>query len=161
MFALAAHVHYFFETGRAYMKGVKDLILDDSPKGVKKIEKLLAKDPGSATYFEELKAEAVRATTMEFPKIRMMVTDSFVCASRLGFPGALIIVPIVQIRNIYRTNVIRNNYDFDNFTLAVETDAGLKFMASFPRTGAKSLDFFNEVIDAVKSRMALNGGAQI
>ena len=30
------------------MKGVKDLILDDSPKNAKKLEKLLSKDPGSA-----------------------------------------------------------------------------------------------------------------
>jgi len=60
VFALAAHVHYFFETGRAYMKGVKDLILDDSPKGVKKIEKLLAKDPGSAAYERRVQADERR-----------------------------------------------------------------------------------------------------
>ena len=40
------------------MKGIKDLMLDDSPKNVQKLEKLLAKAPGSENYFEAAKAEA-------------------------------------------------------------------------------------------------------
>ena len=143
------------------MKGIKDLMLDDSPKNVQKLEKLLAKAPGSENYFEAAKAEAVRDTAEEFTKFRTMVTDSYLCFSRIGIGGALIIIPISQITNIYRTNVVRNTYDFDNVTLAVETNEGVRYLSVYPRTSAKSLDVFNEVIDAVKSRMALNGGTQI
>ena len=141
------------------MKNIKELMLDDSPKNAKKLEKLLAKDPGSEAYFDAAREEASRPTAQEFSKFRMMVTDSFVCFSRIGIGGALMIVPISQIKSIYRTNVIGNSYDFNNFTLAVETDAGIKHMAVYPRAGAKTLDIFNEVIDAVRAKMALNGGA--
>lgn len=141
------------------MKNIKDLMLDDSPKNAKKLEKLLNNDPGSEAYFESARAEASRATAHEFSKFRIMVTDSFLCFSRIGIGGALMIVPISKITAIYRTNVIGNEYDFNNFTLAVETDAGIKYMAVYPRAGAKTLDIFNEVIDAVRAKMALNGGA--
>ena len=143
------------------MKGVKDLILDDSPKNAKKLEKLLSKDPGSAAYFEAAKAEAARPAAQEFTKFRMMVTDSFVCFSRIGIGGALIIIPISQITTIYRTNVVRNTYDFDSVTLAVETGSQIRYLAVYPRTSAKSLDVFNEVIAAVRNRMSANGGAQV
>ena len=89
---------------------------------------------------------------------RLMVTDSYVCASRLGIAGALIIVPISSITNIYRTNIIMTEYDYDQFTLAVETTSGIKYLANYPRAGAKTLDIFNEIIDTVKSRMAVSGG---
>lgn len=141
------------------MKNIKELMLDDSPKNAKKLEKLLAKDPGSEACFDAAREEASRPTAQEFSKFRMMVTDSFVCFSRIGIGGALMIVPISQIKSIYRTNLIGNSYDFNNFTLAVETDAGIKYMAVYPRAGAKTLDIFNEVIDAVRAKMALNGGA--
>ena len=141
------------------MKGVKDLILDESPKNVQKLEKLLSKAPGSETYFEALKEEAQRPSAQEFPKFRMMVTDSYLCFSRIGIGGALIIVPISQITAIYRTNVVRGEYDFNNVTLAVETGKDLRYMSVYPRTSAKSLDVFNEVIEAVRTRMAVNGGA--
>jgi hypothetical protein len=141
------------------MKGVKDLILDDSPKNAKKLEKLLAQDPGSAAYLEAARAEAGSATAREFTKFRMMVTDSFVCFSRIGIAGALMIVPIAEITNIYRTSIIRNEYDFDQITLAVETANGIKYMANYPRAGAKTLDIFNEIIEAVRAKMTMNGGA--
>lgn len=141
------------------MKGVKDLILDDSPKNVKKLEKLL-KDPASASYLDAARAEAANSTAMEFPKFRMMVTDSFVCYSRIGIAGEVVIIPISTITNVYRTCIVRNEYEFEQFTLAVETTGGLKYLANFPRTGAKSLDIFNDVISAIKAKMTVSGGVQ-
>lgn len=141
------------------MKGVKDLILDESPKNVKKLEKIFEKDPESASYFDALKAEAGRSSAQEFTKFRILVTDSFVCYSPVVFGGRLNIVPITKVRNIYRTNIVRGEYNFDNFTLAVETDTGIIYLAVYPRAGAKTLDIFNEVIEAVRTRMAVNGGA--
>ena len=143
------------------MKGVKDLILDESPKNTKKLEKMLSKDPGSEAYLEAARAEAARTTAVEFTKFRMMVTDSFLCFSRFGIAGALMIVPISQITNIYRTNVVGNTYDFNNFTLAVETNGGIKYMAVYPRGGAQTLEIFNPVIDAVRVKMAVNGGVSV
>lgn len=142
------------------MKGVKDLILDESPKNLKKLEKMFTKDPESGAYFDALKAEANRDSAQEFPKFRMMVTDSFVCFWRNMIGGTLEIVPTEKITNIYRTNVVRGQYDYDNVTLAVETGSNIRYMAVFPRTSAKSLDVFNEVIEAVRAKIALNGGVQ-
>ena len=69
------------------------------------------------------------------------------------------IVPISSIRNLYRTNIIRYEYDYAYFTLAVETDSGIKYLMRYPRNG-KAMDIFNEVIAAVKERMAVNGGTE-
>ena len=71
------------------------------------------------------------------------------------------IVPISQITNIYRTNVVGNTYDFNNFTLAVEMNGGIKYMAVYPRGGAQTLEIFNPVIDAVRVKMAVNGGVSV
>ena len=141
------------------MKGLKDFILDDSPKAAKKLEKIFAKDPESGAYFEQLKAEVNRPSAQEFPKFRIIITDSFVCFSRLMFGGSLEIIPLSQITNIYRTNIVRGGYDYENFTLAAETANGIRYLSVYPRTSAKSLDVFNEVIDAVRAKIAVNGGA--
>lgn len=141
------------------MKGVKELLLDDSPKNAKKLEKLLAKDAESASYLEACRAEAGSATAREFPKLNLLLTDSYLCSLRMGFAGGIRIVPVANITSIYRTNIIATEYDFDQFTLAVETTTGIKYMCTMPRTGAKSLDVFKEVVDAVKAK--INGGAQL
>lgn len=140
------------------MKSIKDLILDDGPKAIKKREKIFAKDTESGKYYEDLKAEVTRESTMEFPKLKMLVTDSYVCTSQAVFGGSLIIVPISQITNIYRTNIVSGKYNHDYFTLAAETGSGIKYLAVYPRAGTKGLDIFNEIIEVVRSRMALNGG---
>ena len=141
------------------MKSIKEMLLDDSPKAAKKLEKLLAKDTESASYLDAVKAEAGGSGAVEFPKLRMLVTDSFVCYLGLGIGGGLMIVPISSIRNLYRTNIIRYEYDYAYFTLAVETDSGIKYLMRYPRNG-KAMDIFNEVIAAVKERMAVNGGTE-
>ena len=143
------------------MKGVKDLLLDDSPKNIKKLEKLLSKDAESAAYLDACRAEAGSGTAREYPKLRLLLTDSYLCSLRMGFAGGITIIPVSNITSIYRTNIIANEYDFSQFTLAVETTTGIRYMATFPRTGVKSLDIFNEVIDAVKSKTTLNGGTQL
>ena len=141
------------------MKGNKELLLDESPKNVKKLEKMLAKDPQSATYLEAAKSEARSTNAVEFQNIRILVTDSFLCYHDMGIGAAFTIIPISTIRNLYRTNIIGTEYDYDNFTLAVEVGSGIRYLTRFPRTG-KSIDIYNDAIAAVKARMALNGGTQ-
>lgn len=141
------------------MKGIKDLLLDDSPKNTKKLEKLVAKDPESASYLESAIGEAKGAGAKEFPKLRTLVTDSYVCYQGVGIGAGLTIVPISSIKNLYRTNIVRYEYDYDNFTLAVETASGIKYLMRYPRNG-KAMDIFSEVIAAVKERMAVNGGIE-
>lgn len=142
------------------MKGIKEFLLDDSPKNVKKLEKMLAKDPQSASYFEAAKSEARSANAVEFQNIRILVTDSYLCYHDLGIGAGFVIIPISTITNIYRTNIISTEYDYDNFTLAVEIGNGIRYLTRFPRTG-KSIDIYNDAIAAVKARMAVNGGAQV
>jgi hypothetical protein len=139
------------------MKGIKEMLLDESPKNVKKLEKLLEKAPGSAAYLEAAKAEASGAGAMDFPNLYMMVTDSFLCYHSVGIGAQLLILPLSSIVNLYRSNKVGNEYDYTNFRLAVETVSGTIYLTSYPRTG-KGMEIFNDVITAVKGKKAANGG---
>ena len=138
------------------MKGIKELLLDESPKNQKKLEKMLAKNPVSASYLEAAKAEARGAGAMEFPDVRALVTDSFLCYHDIGIGAGLTILPISVIRNLYRTNIIGGEYNFSDFYLAVETASAIMYLMRLPRFG--NIDKYNDVIAAVKARMTVNGG---
>ena len=75
------------------MKGIKEFLLDESPKNVKKLEKMLAKDPQSASYFEAAKSEARSTNAVEFQNIRILVTDSYLCYHDLGIGAGFVIIP--------------------------------------------------------------------
>ena len=139
------------------MKGIKEMLLDESPKNVKKLEKMLEKAPGSASYLEAAKAEAKGAGAMEFPDIRMMVTDSFLCYHGVGIGAEFLILPLSSIVNLYRSNKVGNEYDYSNFRLAVETANGTSYLMPYPRTG-KGMEIYNDLIVAVKGKKAANGG---
>ncbi|MCR4791963.1 MAG: hypothetical protein K5871_04385 [Lachnospiraceae bacterium] len=139
------------------MKGIKEMLLDESPKNVKKLEKMLDKVPGSASYLDAAKAEANGAGAMEFQNLRILVTDSYLCYHGIGIGAEFLILPLSSIVNLYRSNVIGNEYDYDNFRLAVETETGIRYLSPFPRSG-KGMDIYNEVITAVKGKKAANGG---
>ena len=49
------------------MKGIKELLLDESPKNQKKLAKLLSKDPVSASFLEAVKSEARSNRLSEAP----------------------------------------------------------------------------------------------
>ena len=138
------------------MKGIKELLLDESPKNQKKLEKMLAKNPVSASYLEAAKTEARGAGAMEFPDVRALVTDSFLCYHDIGIGAGLTILPISVIRNLYRTNIIGGEYNFSDFYLAVETASAIMYLMRLPRFG--NIDKYNDVIAAVKARMTVNGG---
>ena len=139
------------------MKGIKEMLLDESPKNVKKLEKMLEKAPGSAAYLEAAKAEANGAGTMEFPNLNAMVTDSFFCYHSVGIGAEFLILPLSSIVNLYRSNKVGNEYDYNNFRLAVETVNGTRYLMPYPRAG-KGMDIYNDIIVAVKGKKAANGG---
>lgn len=141
------------------MKGIKELLLDESPKNLKKLEKMLAKDPVSASCFEAAKAEARGAGAMEFPNLHTLVTDSFLCYHDIGIGGGLTIFPISAIRNLYRTNIIGGEYDYSYFFLAVETTSSIRYLMRLSRFG-NGIEKYKDVIAAVKGRMTVNGGTQ-
>ena len=142
------------------MKSIKELLLDESPKGQKKLEKMLAKTPVCASYLEAAKAEARSANALEFPKLRMLVTDSFLCYHDIGIGASFVIYPISCIRNLYRTNIIGSEYDYSYFALAIEFESSTGYLMRYPRSG-NGLEIYNDVIAAVKARMAVNGGTQL
>ncbi len=141
------------------MKSIKELLLDESPKNQKKLEKMLAKDPVSASYLAAVKAEANGAGAMEFTNLHTLVTNSFLCYQDIGIGGGLTILPISTIRNLYRTNIVNGEYDYSDFFLAVETSSAIRYMMRVPRYG-NGIDKYNDVIAAVRARMTVNGGAQ-
>lgn len=134
-------------------KSIKDIVLDESPKNVKKITKALEKDSQpAAPYFDAFKAELANGTFADFPKLKLVVTTSFVCYYETTFGYTFKIIPAAEIINAYRTNVVGGEYDYDGFTLAVETDSSLYTLARVARNGKKTLNVFDEVIAEIKKR---------
>ena len=139
------------------MKGIKELLLDESPKNQKKLAKLLSKDPVSASFLEAVKSEARGSGAIDYPKLHTLVTDSFLCYHDFGIGGGLTILPISTIHNLYRTNTISGEYCFYDFFLAVETESATRYLMRLPRSG-NGIDKYQEVIAAVRARMTVNGG---
>lgn len=141
------------------MKSLKDYVLSDNPKMVKKMDKILEKNPSTATYYEAMKSElASSGAIAELPGLGLCVTASYLVVYQMGLGANVNVFPISTITNLYRTNVSNGEYDFDNFYLGVEFDNGSRFdLARFPRS-KKSLTQYDPIIDAVKSRKAAVGG---
>ena len=141
------------------MKSLKDYVLSDNPKMVKKMDKILEKNPSTATYYEAMKSElASSGAVEELPGLGLCVTASYLVVYQMGLGVNVNIFPISSITNLYRTNVSNNEYDFDAFHLALEFESGARIdVARFPRS-KKSLTQYDPIIEAVKSRKAAVGG---
>lgn len=141
------------------MKSLKDYVLNDSPKMTKKIEKILEKNPSTATYYDAMKSElASSGAVEELPGVGLCVTASYLVVYSMGIGANINVFPLSTITNLYRSNVSNGEYDFDAFYLAVEFENGSRFdLARFPRS-KKSLTQYDPIIDAVKARKAAMGG---
>ena len=141
-------------------KSIKDILMDESPNNIKKIEKALTDKKASAntkTYFDSFKSEI--ATGVDFPKVNTVVTNSFICNYSLTFGYTFDIIPLNSVKNVYRCNMINGKFDYNDLWLAVEyTDGRVSYIARVPRTNAKSLDSYVDVVAAIKSKLAAFGG---
>ncbi len=143
-------------------KSIKDILMDESPKNIKKIEKALADKKADAltkTYFDSFKTEVCNGTGVDFPKVNTIVTNSFICNYGLTFGYTFTIIPLNTVKNVYRCNMINGKFDYDDLWLAVEsTDDRKTYISRVQRTNAKSLDSYVDVVAAIKSKLAAFGG---
>lgn len=144
-------------------KTITDVLKDDSPKMQAKITKYLEGDNViglTRQYFESFKNEVINGSSNhDFPKLKIIITDSFVAYYEYALSFKLNIVPLDMVKNVYRTNVVNGNYSFEDFFLAVEmTDGNKTLMSRTFRSGKKSLQIYDEIIATLKSKISLRGG---
>lgn len=141
-------------------KTIIDMLKDDSPKMAKKINKCLESKNCSVmtkTYFESFRQEAISSgTAVDFPKVKIIVTNSYICSYEMTFGFTVDIVPLSIVENVYRSNIINGEYDYESFYLAIEMSEGRRtYFGRTLRVGKKNLDAFVDVINTIKSKKAL------
>ncbi|MCQ2467903.1 MAG: hypothetical protein MJ166_10325 [Clostridia bacterium] len=135
-------------------KSIKDMIFNDSKKNQKMIMKALGGDnasPEILARFEAFKNELGSDNFVEFPKLKVVITNSFVCGYTYGIGYTFDIVELSTVKNAYRSNLVFGEYDFAEFSLAVETDASIHYISRILKN-KKGYDTFNEVISEIQKR---------
>lgn len=136
-------------------KTIKSILLDESPKNTKKINKALGGEnasPDALATFEELKREIANDTFVDFPKLKLVITNSYILSYNLTFAYKFDVVPLSTVKNAYRTNIYNGEYDYDCFYLAVELISGdVREFAAICRN-KKALDAYVEVISEIQKR---------
>lgn len=136
-------------------KSIKDILLDESPKGLKKIEKALEKHANTTTRenFETLKKELANDTFVDFPKLRVVVTNSCVCSYNTAITFTIDITPISKITNAFRSNIVNGEYDYDNFHLQLETTDHINVYYADQIRTKKVFTAYDEVVAEIKKRI--------
>lgn len=140
-----------------------EIIYSQEPKVMEKINKALEKDPTSQMFFAAFRQEAMNPTTRDYQKLRICITDSYICYYNLGIGMYFKIIPITSIKNLYRSCMVNGEYTYEHLNLAIETsDNVTHYFANVLRNGTKNFDIYNDVIADVKARIAAwQGGAQV
>lgn len=133
------------------MKSVQEIFSESSCAD--KLAKALAKS-ASEQYKDAFCAELNSTSCVDFPKLRMFVSDSFLCIYNFGaLKYEVQLVPIADMANLYRSNVWNNEYDFKNWFLVAENAEGQRrFLASQLRRGTKNINVFDEVISCIREK---------
>mgnify|MGYP003292642826 CR=1 FL=1 len=135
-------------------KSIKDMILDESPKSVKKIEKSLNSkniSPITVANFEAMKSELATGSSKDYPKLKVLITDSFVLRYETSFGFAFEIVPLKDVQNAYRSNIVNGEFEYDNFHLAIETAEKTYYFAQMLKN-KKTYTAYEEIIADIKKK---------
>ena len=135
------------------MKTVQEIFGDSA--SAEKLAKALNKS-ASEQYADAFRAELNAASCVDFPKLRMFVSDSFLCIYNFGaLKFDVQLISIAEMANIYRSNMWNGEYDFKNWYLVSENAEGQRrFLASELRRGTKNMNVFDEVIACLRSKKA-------
>lgn len=139
------------------MKSIKDTFSDTKPKTVAKITKAFEKG-NCVGYMDQFKGELMLPSAQDFPEIKCVVTDSFICSYNLfmsAFTNEITIIPINQVANLYRSNIdIENNYDYDTFHLTLELKDGWKrYIGNYARNLKNSMNVYDGILTCVRGRI--------
>ncbi len=142
------------------MKTFVDILKDTNQKTVDKVTKAFEKSECSQ-YMSAFIAEATSEGAMDFPKIRCMITNNFICSydTTIRMSYHIIVYPLNQVANLYRSNIsVDGKYDFTGFYLDADMTDGSKKMLTFnPRKGNK-VDTYDEIIACFKNKKSVSGG---
>lgn len=108
------------------------------------------------TYLESFMSEAKSTSTINFPKLKAVITNNYYCYYG-SFKKAIFIVPIADIVNVYSSNMFLNEYDYEQKGIVVETREGTKLYTAWVSRNYKKNDY-NEVLNILIKRCLLNEG---
>lgn len=144
------------------MKSIQEILGDTKPKSIEKLNKAF-ESSGFGQYKDSFIAEALSAGAKDFPNIKCIVTDTYLCCYFglvSAFGKSVFVVPLSGIKSVYRSNI--NNepkYDYDNFYLGVEFNNGNRCsVATLLRHSKNVLHAYDDIIAYVNSKKALVEG---
>lgn len=108
------------------------------------------------TYLESFMSEAKSTSTINFPKLKAVITNNYYCYYG-SFKKAIFIVPIADIVNVYSSNMFLNEYDYEQKGIVVETREGTKLYTAWVSRNYKKNDY-NEALNILIKRCLLNEG---
>lgn len=138
------------------MKSIRERLNDTKPKNAAKIVKAF-ENGGCSCYQVSFINEVNSSTAVDFPNLKCIVTDNyFGCYDKLGvaFSNAMVVIPLNQIANLYRTNIDADNtYNYSFFHLAVElTNGSRKLMTDVSRNKKTFMGLYGDLIECVRNR---------
>ena len=139
-------------------KSFRDVFFDENPKTIAKIEKALEKKQ-TLGLLENLKRDLVSETCVDYTKLRVFVSNNYVCQYNLGIKYDIDIIPLANVSKVYRSSLIGDNFDYDNFHLCIETTDGIPHLfARMPHGKIAKFKAYDEVIADIRGRLASQGG---
>ncbi|MCR5255928.1 MAG: hypothetical protein K6D96_08345 [Acetatifactor sp.] len=127
----------------------------DTDKKRNLVNTALANGIGS-TYLEAFMNEAKSTSTINFPKLKAVITNNYYCYYG-DFKKSICIVPIADIVNVYSGNMFFNKYDYEQKGIVVETRENKKlYTAKVSRDYEK--DDYDEALNILIKRCLLNEG---
>lgn len=140
------------------MKSFVDFLTDTNPKTVNKVTKAFDKT-GSSAYMSAFMEEATSGSEVDFPKVKCMITNNFICGYDMTFVNnQIFVLPLNQVTNIYRGNInYEDKYDFSGFSLFVDTTDGSRVSIQHTLCSTKKINIYDEVIDYVKNKLSISG----
>lgn len=135
------------------VKTVNEIFFDTNPKNLEKLNKALG-NSNSLQYATAFSQEINNSTSLDFQDFRLFITDSFICSYNFGVLNYEVsILPIGAVNNVYRCNMVQNEYDFDNLYLVAEMNNGQKLvLARVFRNGTKNMHAFDQAVDNIRFR---------
>jgi len=141
------------------MKPIKELLGDQSPKNMEKLQKAFNKGE-CEQYLTQVLAEAGKNTAMDFPKVKCLITDNYFVDYEwflAGLTSVIRVYPLDQISNLYRTNIDwEGHYEYDKFHLALEMKDGTAKQVASVKRNAKTMDtIYADVLTCVRGRLTV------
>lgn len=131
---------------------LRKLISPDSEKQAKNIQKAL-ENGNSTMYYSAFCTEAAAGNVTDFPTNKAAVSGSFFCDygnfAKIGLK-LVRIIPLAAIVNVYRSNMVNSEYDYETFRLAIELNNGATvYCCPYVRNAKNSMTIYEDLIKSI------------